>query len=64
MVEDFVDAIFPLVRESLYVETLHPKVIKRNHSKHTHMLSLSLTHTQTHTHTYRPTKTYIIGVKK
>nr|XP_023915449.1 general transcription factor 3C polypeptide 3-like isoform X3 [Quercus suber] len=26
MVEDFVDAIFPLVRESLYVETLHPKV--------------------------------------
>lgn len=27
MLQDFVDAIFPLVRESLYVETLHPKVI-------------------------------------
>nr|POF26727.1 putative rna polymerase ii subunit b1 ctd phosphatase rpap2 like [Quercus suber] len=27
MVEDFVDAIFPLVRESLYVETLHLKVV-------------------------------------
>ncbi|XP_059449020.1 uncharacterized protein LOC132180277 isoform X2 [Corylus avellana] len=26
MLQDFVDAIFPLVRESLYVETLHPKV--------------------------------------
>ncbi|KAG2713980.1 hypothetical protein I3760_03G004500 [Carya illinoinensis] len=26
MLEDFVDAVFPLVRESLYVETLHPKV--------------------------------------
>ena len=53
MVEDFVDAIFPLVRESLYVETLHPKVIKRNHSKHTHMLSLSLSHTHTHIQTHQ-----------
>ena len=50
MVEEFVDAIFPLVRESLYVETLHPKVIMRNHSKHTHVLSLSLSLSHTHTH--------------
>lgn len=26
MLQEFVDAIFPLVRESLYVESLHPKV--------------------------------------
>lgn len=32
MLEDFVDAVFPLVRESLYVETLHPKVIMRHQS--------------------------------
>lgn len=55
MLDDFVDAIFPLIRESLYVSTLRQKVIFEK-LKFKCEPSLSLSHTNIDTSMYMHAK--------